>query len=553
MIKTFWEIEKAKTWRIYVLLGCLYLFYFVSIYVLWIFFKFLFWFRSRDQSFSLFGQDAIIILIIAMAAALAHWYLSSGSVTSRVLKLLKARPPDHHDRYHEMFRNVVDEIATAAGGVEVERCILPTCAMNAFALADFRGRKVIGVTEGLISRLSRHELSSVVGHEMAHIISGDCLLTTVTCSLFAVYSQALAQLQRLSEKSIFSPVLALEPDPAYRKGGNAIALAVPIFLVVFVTDLLSQLLNVFISRQKEYRADAAAVRLTRDPMSLAQALHSIGKHWRGAGFGGEYLSAIFILSPELNMLDEQENFWADLFSSHPPLIRRLQILLNMAHASFDDLSREIVGQQAENRKVVESVARDVKFLAENRGSWTGPLTAKQLMSFDWLMPSTQLRVPNQNGVVSADQIDPLRIFFKAREDPIWHIRRICPACSQWLIIESYEGLNIHGCAFCGGFLVEKHCLPRILVRREKRFSERIQRIAAFVLEETRRRKLHRKIILDMAHPRRCGKCGRPMIHKFYSYAYNVEIDDCEMCDLVWFDADELETLQCMVETAEATK
>ena len=54
----------------------------------------------------------------------------------------------------------------------------------------------------------------------------------------------------------------------------------------------------------------------------------------------------------------------------------------------------------------------------------------------------------------------------------------------------------------------------------------------------------------MSHPRHCPRCGKGMSHKFYSYAYHVEIDECQSCGLIWFDAEELEILQCLIEMGE---
>jgi len=553
MIKTFWEIEQEKTWKIYLLLAALVVLYFIPIYVLWLIAEFLVMVRSGQGEFSFLGWDTILVLLVALAVSLVHWYWSSARVTDRVLRLLQARVPDHHDRYHQVFQNIVDEIEVAAGGIKVDRYVLPTSAMNAFALADLKGRQVIGVTEGLLSRLKRAELTSVVAHEMAHIASGDSLLTTVTCSLFAVYGQIFDQFQKLGDREL----LGYAADDDYRETGqrkaSAVALAVPAVFLVFLLDLISQLLNVFISRAKEYRADAAAVRYSRDPLSLAHALHSIGGHWRGAGFGGEHLSAIFILSPHMNLLNEQDSFWADLFSTHPPLLNRLRVLLDMGHAGIEDLNRDIARTRARARAADADQAAEPRFLVERNGQWLGPYLVKQLMTLEWLMPDSWLRIAGSEASMRADHVADLAVYFKAREDPLWKIRRICPVCRQWMIVESYEGLNLHFCPFCNGFLVDRDVLPRIIVRTERSFSDQVFRLTDVLFEESRKKHPRLKMLLDMAHPRPCGKCGRPMVHRFYSYAYHVEIDECQKCGLIWFDAEELEVLQCLIEKAEQKK
>ncbi len=547
MVKTFWDIEKEKTGKIYLLLIPLFLFYLVPFFIVFLFIRLILYARGT-LSFSL-GWDAVLVVIGAGVVSFLHWQWSSARATERILRLLNAKLPDRRDRYHQIFQNIVDEIEVAAGGIKVERYIIPTIAMNAFALADFRGRQVIGVTEGLISRLSRSELASVVAHEMAHIVSGDCLLTTITCSLFAVYSEILDTFQKLSERELSASTVLFEYTDAYSQKRGGALLALPLVFLIFVINLISQILNVFISRAKEYRADAAAVRYSRDPLSLAHALHKIGNQWRGAGLGGEYLSAIFILSPRFNVLEEQDNFWANLFSTHPPLLNRLRILLNMGHTDFDELNQEII--KSRSMKVEADRPPEMKFLIEHKGEWVGPYTIKQLMTIEWLGPEVRLRIEDEDNIMRANEIEDLRIFFKAREDPIWHIRRICPICSRWLIVENYEGVNLHFCPFCNGFLIDKEMLPRIIVRREKGFNEEVIRLARVGLAEAHKKHPRLRLLLDMSHPRRCGKCGHPMVHRLYSYAYHIKIDECPRCHLIWFDPMELEILQCMIEMSAA--
>jgi Zn-finger nucleic acid-binding protein len=137
-----------------------------------------------------------------------------------------------------------------------------------------------------------------------------------------------------------------------------------------------------------------------------------------------------------------------------------------------------------------------------------------------------------------------------KDEPIWKIRRLCPDCRQWLAVQEYEGLYLWRCAFCNGVLVEGDKLPRIFVRKEKGFYERIQRLATLLEQEARKKHRRLNLLLDMSHPRKCPKCGKDMRHKFYSYAYHVEIDKCMMCNVTWFDTDELEILQCLIEMGE---
>ncbi|MBN2620986.1 M48 family metalloprotease [candidate division WOR-3 bacterium] len=551
--KTFWDIEQETTWRISVLFVLLLVLYFVPIYIAWLFIQLILQVRqsigNNEPSFTFFGISTVFILVIAGLAAIVHWRYSNKNVVSKILALLGANTPDPNDRYHSVFQNIVDEITTAAGSIHVERYIIPTGAMNAFALADVGGRMVVGVTEGLLSRCTREELQGVMAHEVAHIVSRDCLQTTTICSLFGIYSEALAHINKtaISARPVALPIF--EDERPRQVAASAVA-SLPLLLLLFVTDQLGQLLNMFISREKEYRADANAAKYSRNPIALARALYKIATHWRGAGYGGEYLAPIFILRPEFSQLDEQESIIATLFSTHPPLAKRLQVLLDMAHASMEQLSQEL----QHDRKIkteTEVVIPQVHVHAQHNGTWEGPFTLPQLQTFDWLRPETKIRLPDSEETFDAGDIPAINAFFQKQEQPIWKIKRLCPDCREWLVLQEYEGLYIWRCAYCSGILVDIKKLPRIIVRKEKGFSERVQRIARLMYEEAKKKHPKFNIILGSPHPRSCPKCGKPMIHKFYSYAYHVEIDECSYCHVVWFDKDELEILQCLIEMGES--
>lgn len=546
--KTFWDIERERTWRIYALFGLLLLFYLLVVFCVVAFVRLLIYvrlsFNDPTISFGFFGTDTYLALLIAGAAAYIHWYYSSSRVVRRVLSLLGAKLPDRYDRYHEVFNNVVDEIETAAGGLKVERYVLPTGAMNAFALADMKGRKVIGVTEGLVSRLDRDELQSVVAHEIAHIVSGDCVQVTLACSLAGMYSEALGQLNDALRRG-YSSTPFQWMSAKHGQTVNYAALGVPVVGLLFMMDTLSQFINVLTSRQREYRADASSIRLTRNPVSLARALYKIGARWRGAGYGGEHLAPIFVLNPQFGRLDEKEGFLAALFSTHPPLAKRLGIILHVAHSNMEEIARELARSTIVSDGTVAESPRDI--LVRQGAEWLGPFTLIQLKTFEQLTPETELRVESTGEILAAGEVSSLRSFFERRNDPVWKMKRLCPVCREWLIPEEYEGLYVWRCAFCHGSLAQEDKLPRIFVREEKTFTEDVKRTATLLREDARKKRPGLRLLFETAHPRPCAKCGQSMVRKFYSYAYHVEIDRCQRCRLVWFDSGELEILQNLIE------
>ena len=549
---TFWDIERERTWRIYLLFGTLILFYFVPIYTLWFFIKLVIHTRqvlyAADVRFHAFGWDTVAVMLFAAVLSAVHWYYSNKRVVGNTLKLLGARQPDRSDRYHAMYGNVVDEISAAAGGMEIEPCIIPTGAMNAFALADLYGRKVVGITEGLLSRATRDELQAVVAHEVAHIASNDCVETTVSCALFDMYSEALSQFNKVAVKAKPLPDAFAGEGPHINITTGAVA-SLPIIILFFITDTFGQFLKMFISREREYRADASAVRLTRHPLSLARVLYKIGTHWRGAGADGEHLAPIFIMNPRYSKLDEHEDMYATFFSTHPPLIKRLNMILQLAHADLDALKEHMYVDQGLKQET-EIKRLEGHFFLERNGTWQGPYTLMQLQSCAWLERTTRVRSSGSESSFAAEDIPTLNEFFKKQTLPVFRMRRLCPDCREWLVPQEYEGLYVWQCAYCSGILVEGEKLPRIFARREKGFSERIIRLAEILRESYRKKKGYGNMQFTVSHPRQCPKCGKSMLRRFYSYAYNVEVDICQPCSLTWFDADELELLQCLIELEE---
>ncbi|OGC39093.1 hypothetical protein A2Y85_04430, partial [candidate division WOR-3 bacterium RBG_13_43_14] len=550
--RIFWDIEIEKKNRIYLLFIVLLIIYFTPVYLAWSVIKMFYHLRTYEHTprsdFYWFGIDTVIVLILAVGLTVLHWYLSNRNVVNRVIRLLSARIPDRADHYHIVFANIVDEIAAAAGGIQVEPYVIPTGALNAFAISDIQGRNVIGVTEGLLSRLQRAELQSVVAHEIAHIASNDCLLTTITCALFNIHSEALKQINASAQKrEIRYNPLTGEDMPS--SAAAVTLMTLPVLFFVFITDSLALLLNMFINREKEYRADAAAVRYSRDPLSLARALFKISTHWRGAGYSGENLAPIFILNPQYRRLEEQENIIATLFSTHPPVIRRLQILSNMGHTELEELF-SLIGCSKGPKSENEIIYPEFKFFAEKAGKWAGPFTVMQLQSLDYLEPDTKLKPADADNTILAGELAALSYYFEKREEPARKIRWLCPDCRQWLIVYEYEGLQILYCPFCHGVLVSTAKLPRIIVRKEKGFTQAVQRYARLLIEQAKAKQPGFKILINTLHPRHCPRCGKLMIHRFYSYAYHIEIDECRSCQVIWFDQDELEILQCLIELGE---
>jgi heat shock protein HtpX len=520
---TFIDIERQKSWRIlalFLLLMALYLIVTVLFTAPFLHFP------LNTRQFWLHAG------IIALLVAGFHFFASAYDTVTVVTKSLNAEPPDPRDNVHKMLMDVMQEIHVVTGGKRSIRCVvIPSLSMNAMAAADLKGEAVVGITEGLLSRLTRPQLEAVIAHEAHHILSGDCLETTVAASLFGTFTTALEKLNGSSQGRTFS-------SPAY--------------LLAWLLMKPTYLLNMLISRDREFRADAASVRMTRNPIALAETLHLLSRSWRGEGFIGSGIEMLCIVNPEATALDETEGFWADLLSTHPPLRTRIDILLRMARVSLSELE-VLDGADASKSKM--TVQEGLSYYAMNpRQQWQGPFTMAELGALPWLSPLTWITQQKDQAADRAWKYPAVNALFEARlaepEQPASGLS--CPVCRQPLVNEPYEGTQMLQCRFCGGILVENAIIPRIIARtnNENPCSDRINSLAKAVVRENQIRQTRQRLdeIGRTAIPLlSCPKCKNPMYRGFYSLAHLIEIDRCSFCGLTWFDQDELQMLQCLIE------
>jgi len=534
---SFIDIEEEKSRVIAWLFLAVILAYFLTAYLILIIAENSFYFQlfSGREKFGLFLpplKHVGVALGIAFIAAYLHWFYSTSNLIKKLSLIAGAFPIDTKDTYHQYFKNIVDEVCVATGGRVIEPQIIPSSNMNAFALQDFSGRAVIGITEGLLSRLNRSQIEAVVAHEAGHIASGDCLSATVLCSLGEIYEEGLSRVKS-----------------GLQQTRGRISFLLLILIVLTLMRFLSRFLRCFLSRQRELRADATAVRLTRDPLSLAEALKLIARSWRGEGLQGENLESIFIVNPRFDAMDEEEGILSDLFSTHPPVKKRISTLLSMAH-----LDEKTLEENLKNFRRVSPVAKPL-FVSDNivttkrwqifeAGAWKGPFSLEELKGAVKLLPSHWVRLEGTEQVMPAYDDPDLRMLFakspKAQDD------FSCPNCKVSLQEYHYEGAPVFKCSYCAGIFIEDYKVSRILVRQDYVASEEILRLAR-TIADSKDKIMHKKIDPKSVWIIDCPKCKRKMRRQFFVYSYPVEIDRCINCAGVWFDKDELEVLQYIYE------
>lgn len=266
---------------------------------------------------SVFGVVSLIVVgVVAVGTFYKLLLLREGGMG--VATMLGGRLVSHETRDPSEKRliNVVEEMAIAAGiPVPMVYVLDHEAGLNAFAAGFTSGDAVIGVTKGLLTRLTRDELQGVIAHEFSHIFNGDMRLNM---RLIGVLHGILV-IGLIGEFILRS----MRYSSGRRDGaGAAMALGVGLLIIGYGGTFFGKMIKAAVSRQREYLADASAVQYTRNPGGIANALKVIG----GASTGST------LMHPRASQLSHAYfaggvptiiNF---LFGTHPPLADRIRTL-----------------------------------------------------------------------------------------------------------------------------------------------------------------------------------------------------------------------------------
>jgi heat shock protein HtpX len=283
--------------------------------------------RNRSHSSIPYGT---IIALLAGLGLTANGYFNGPRM---VLRSTMARRADPESEKEKQFLNVVAEMTTAAGlGKPPAGYIIPDPDLNAFAAGTSPESSVIAVTEGLLATLNREELQGVVAHEMGHIRNYDIRLMTVSAALMgaiALLSDFAGRSARYGGRG--RSVGGLSSRGSGKRGGAAPLLFLVWIVLVILAPLISRMLAMAISRQREFLADATGAELTRNPMALISALEKIRQAVMPTNAVNNGVAHMCIADPRGSLIEEKMGFAADLLATHPPMEKRILALKVMAY------------------------------------------------------------------------------------------------------------------------------------------------------------------------------------------------------------------------------
>lgn len=254
-------------------------------------------------------------VLFSVVSSFASYYWGD----KMVLAMSGARPADRKRDFD--FFTVAENLAIAAGIPKPKLYVIDDTAMNAFATGRDPAHAVVCATTGILQRLERRELEGVIAHELSHVKNFDTRLMAVV----AVLVGTIAFLGDMFLRNLWwggSASRRRDDD----KGLGQILLLVGIILAI-ISPILATLIQLSISRKREFLADASGANLTRYPEGLARALEKLSKDKEVLEAATNATAHLYITNP---FKGKQFAAWfSGLFDTHPPITERIRLLRSM--------------------------------------------------------------------------------------------------------------------------------------------------------------------------------------------------------------------------------
>lgn len=256
--------------------------------------------------------DAIPGLIFTPIFSLFYVGIVVMSSTNIVMKMNRAQEVTSVEE-HRFLWHTVDNMVMVARVPMPRIFIINDPSPNAFATGLKPEKAAIAVTTGLLARLSREEVEGVIAHEVAHIKNYDVRLSTVTLALVSV----IAIMSDIGSRMLFFRSIGGRRD----QNQNPIFLIIGLVLLV-LAPLIAMLINMAISRNREFLADASGAELTRNPDALASALEKIANVETPVEQASSASAPLYFSDPLKKKV-------SGLFSTHPDPVERISRLRQM--------------------------------------------------------------------------------------------------------------------------------------------------------------------------------------------------------------------------------
>ena len=258
---------------------------------------------------SLFG------MILALGVALIYMSYTLGNSLDLVMKMNHATEITDNTQAPELW-HILEDMALVAKIPTPRLFIIDDPSPNAFATGNDPKHAAVAVTSGLLALLNREELEGVIAHEVSHIRNYDIRLQTTALALVS----AISLLVMIARNSFYFGG-GRRNDKDKESGPLEIILMIVAVLALILGPLVANLVQLALSRNREYLADASAVELTRNPLGLIGALEKLANQ-KPMQQADEASAALYIVNPFKKDL-------SSLFATHPPIEQRIERLRQM--------------------------------------------------------------------------------------------------------------------------------------------------------------------------------------------------------------------------------
>lgn len=255
------------------------------------------------------GYDGIFMAFIISLVMNGIAYFFSDKI---VLNLYGAKPLDR-DRYHWIY-TIIEDLTHKDKLPMPKLYLINTPMANAFATGRNPRNASVAVTTGILDILDKHELRGVLAHELSHVKNRDILVSTVAATL----AQTIGFLANMMQYAVMWGGMSRNSDR--NRGYNPLVLLIAAILM----PIAATLIQLAISRSREYLADESGAEISQDPLALASALEKLEAHVRYAHLRNDDTvhaptAHLFIVKPFTGGIGA-------LFSTHPPMTKRVERL-----------------------------------------------------------------------------------------------------------------------------------------------------------------------------------------------------------------------------------
>jgi heat shock protein HtpX len=266
------------------------------------------------------GYQGIVVAFIISLLMNGFAYFFSDKL---VLKMYNAQPLDPKE--YAWLYDIVQELTSKQGLPMPKLWLIDTPMANAFATGRNPSHASVAVTTGILKILDKHELRGVLAHEISHVKNRDILVSTVAATLATTIGFLANMMQNLALWGTMSR------NSDRDRGYNPLVLLV----VAILMPIAATLIQLAISRSREYLADESGAEISQDPLALAAALEKLEQHVRYAHLRNDdtlhaTTAHLFIVKPFTGGIGA-------LFSTHPPMQKRIERLRKM----YDEMMRRI--------------------------------------------------------------------------------------------------------------------------------------------------------------------------------------------------------------------